>query len=92
MPYVALISPEAAKVRAKQQLMALNRSKTLVIFDWRRDSIIYYLKQLSYKKFILWGRSMGATSLLLYSLKYKPQDVILQIIDSPFYSFYTIAL
>ncbi len=34
---------------------------------------------------------MGATSSLLYCIKYKPTDVILQIIDSPFYSFEMIA-
>lgn len=34
---------------------------------------------------------MGATSALLYCTKYKPTDVILQIIDSPFYSFEMIA-
>jgi len=34
---------------------------------------------------------MGATSALLYCIKYHPQDVILQIIDSPFYSFELIA-
>ena len=34
---------------------------------------------------------MGATSSLLYCLKYRPEDVILQIVDSAFYSFETIA-
>jgi hypothetical protein len=34
---------------------------------------------------------MGATSALLYCLKYNPSDVILQVIDSPFYSFELIA-
>jgi hypothetical protein len=34
---------------------------------------------------------MGATSALLYSIKYKPNDVLLQIVDSPFYSFEMIA-
>jgi alpha-beta hydrolase superfamily lysophospholipase len=46
---------------------------------------------MQYKKFILWGRSMGATSALLYCVEYNPQDVILQIVDSPFYSFAMIA-
>jgi hypothetical protein len=41
--------------------------------------------------FVLWGRSMGATSALLYSLRYRPQDVLLQVVDSPFYSFQMIA-
>lgn len=34
---------------------------------------------------------MGATSALLYCLRYRPEDVILQIVDSPFYSFEMIA-
>ena len=34
---------------------------------------------------------MGATSALLYSLAYRPQDVVLMVIDSPFYSFEMIA-
>jgi hypothetical protein len=34
---------------------------------------------------------MGATSALLYTIKYKPNDVLLQIVDSPFYSFEMIA-
>ena len=56
-----------------------------------RDSIIIYLRQAGFKKFVLWGRSMGATSSLLYCLKYQPKDVILQVVDSPFYSFEMIA-
>jgi len=46
---------------------------------------------MGFQKFILWGRSMGATSALLYSLNYEPADVILQVVDSPFYSFEMIA-
>jgi len=34
---------------------------------------------------------MGATSALLYCVKYNPKDIILQIIDSAFYSFEMIA-
>ena len=34
---------------------------------------------------------MGATSSLLYCLKYHPDDVILQIVDSAFFSFEMIA-
>jgi hypothetical protein len=34
---------------------------------------------------------MGATSALLYSLHFRPQDVLLQVVDSPFYSFQMIA-
>lgn len=34
---------------------------------------------------------MGATSALLYCIKYKPTDVLLQVVDSPFYSFEMIA-
>jgi alpha-beta hydrolase superfamily lysophospholipase len=41
-----------------------------------------------YSKFILWGRSMGAVSALLYTITYNnPEDVILLVLDSPFSSF-----
>jgi pimeloyl-ACP methyl ester carboxylesterase len=53
--------------------------------------MIGHLRQAGFRRFILWGRSMGATSALLYSLRYRPQDVLLQVIDSPFYSFEMIA-
>lgn len=56
-----------------------------------RDCALNYLRRIGYKRFILWGRSMGATSSLLYCLKYNPEDVVLQIIDSAFYSFEMIA-
>jgi pimeloyl-ACP methyl ester carboxylesterase len=49
------------------------------------------LRQRGFSRFVLWGRSMGATSALLYSLAYRPQDVVLMVIDSPFYSFEMIA-
>ena len=42
---------------------------------------------MGFKRFVLWGRSMGATSSLLYCLKYKPEDVVLQVVDSAFFSF-----
>lgn len=53
---------------------------------------------LGFKRFILWGRSMGATACLLYSIKYeqsediKNQNVIFQVVDSPFVSFEKISL
>jgi len=50
------------------------------------------MRSIGFKKFVLWGRSMGATSLLLYSIKHQPKDVILQISDSAFYSFEKVAL
>ena len=34
---------------------------------------------------------MGATAALLYSLTHQPADVVLQVVDSPFYSFEMIA-
>lgn len=46
---------------------------------------------MGFKRFVLWGRSMGATSSLLYCLKYKPEDVVLQVVDSAFFSFEMIA-
>jgi hypothetical protein len=46
-----------------------------------------HLRKIGFKRFVLWGRSMGATSSLLFTTFYKPNDVLLQIIDSPFYSF-----
>jgi len=49
------------------------------------------LRKLGFSRFVLWGRSMGATSALLYSLTYRPDDVVLQVIDSPFFSFEMIA-
>lgn len=81
----------AGRARATWSPTAWRRRKTLVKVGLRRDSIINYLRQQGFKKFILWGRSMGATSALLYCLKYNPEDVILQIIDSAFYSFEMIA-
>jgi len=49
------------------------------------------LKGKGFKKFMLWGRSMGATSALLYTIKYQPKDITLLLLDSPFYSFSSIA-
>lgn len=34
---------------------------------------------------------MGATSALLYSVAHRPSDVVLQVVDSPFYTFEMIA-
>lgn len=64
---------------------------TLVSALGRRDCTLNYLRSIGFNKFVLWGRSMGATSALLYSLKYRPQDILLQVLDSPFYSFEMIA-
>ena len=40
-----------------------------------------------FKKFVLWGRSMGAVASLRYTSKLAPSDVVFQILDSPFSSF-----
>jgi esterase/lipase len=34
---------------------------------------------------------MGATAALLYCIEYRPADVVLSVIDSPFYSFDMVA-
>jgi hypothetical protein len=54
--------------------------------------VIKYLKKKGFEKFVLWGRSMGATTSMLYTIKYKPQDVFFQISDSPFFSFENVSL
>lgn len=46
-----------------------------------------YLRGRNYKKFVLWGRSMGAVATLLYSVSYNPSDAILLVLDSAFSSF-----
>ena len=40
-----------------------------------------------FKKFVLWGRSMGAVASLLYTSKRDTPDIVFQILDSPFSSF-----
>ena len=55
------------------------------------DFLNLHIKPKGFKKFILWGRSMGATSALLYTIKYKPTNIILLVLDSAFYSFESIA-
>lgn len=82
---------EAGRARVIWSLTAWKKNKTLVYVAWPRDSMLGHLRQTGYKRFVLWGRSMGATSALLYSLRYSPQDILLQVVDSPFYSFEMIA-
>lgn len=50
-------------------------------------AIVEHLRGKNYKKFVLWGRSMGAVATLLYSVSYNPTDVILLVLDSAFSSF-----
>ena len=45
------------------------------------------LRSKGFKKFVLWGRSMGAVATLLYSATYNPPDVSLLVLDSAFSSF-----
>lgn len=55
-------------------------------------AVLGYLRGSGYGRFVLWGRSMGATCTLLFSVREKPRDVVLQILDSPFVSFEEAAL
>ena len=71
--------------------MASRKKKTFVYSLVYRDCILEQLRSRGYHKFILWGRSMGATAILLFSITYKPADVALLVLDSPFYSFESIA-
>lgn len=72
--------------------MEWKRNKIFVNVILSRDAILNFLKgEKGFKKFILWGRSMGATSALLYTIKYKPANIILLVLDSAFYSFESIA-
>ena len=87
MPSAALIFQGAARVKGIWWRTAWKRRKTFVNLNISRDFILNFLKGRGFKRFILWGRSMGATSALLYSIKYKPSNIILLVLDSPFHSF-----
>lgn len=51
------------------------------------ESVLNVLRS-RYEKFVLWGRSMGAVSALLYVTAYNnPSDIIMLVLDSPFSSF-----
>lgn len=50
-----------------------------------------YLRNCKFESFVLWGRSMGASAALYFSISEQPHDVVLQILDSPFSSFREIA-
>lgn len=68
------------------------RNTTFVTQNLFRDCVLEHLRSLGLNKFVLWGRSMGATSALMYCTEYNPKDVFLQVIDSGFYSFEKIAV
>jgi pimeloyl-ACP methyl ester carboxylesterase len=71
--------------------MESRRNKILVSQFRHRDCTLNYLRKLGYSRFILWGRSMGATAALLYSSHFRPIDVMFMVLDSPFFSFELIA-
>jgi pimeloyl-ACP methyl ester carboxylesterase len=55
------------------------------------ESVLNILR-FRYSRFVLWGRSMGAVSALLYAITYNnPSDVTMLVLDSPFSSFETIS-
>jgi alpha-beta hydrolase superfamily lysophospholipase len=49
--------------------------------------------EFKFKKFVLWGRSMGAVASLLYTsaMSTDKTDIAFQVLDSPFCSFESIA-
>jgi pimeloyl-ACP methyl ester carboxylesterase len=47
---------------------------------------------MGYLNIVLWGRSMGGVSAVLYYSKFKHTSIRCIILDSPFYSFEQIAL
>jgi len=47
------------------------------------DAVIEYLS-VRYQSIILWGRSMGATTALLYMLNFKCKNIKALVLDSPF--------
>ena len=91
MRFAALISQDVGKVKEIWSPMEWKRNKIFVNVILSRDFILNFLKRRGFNKFVLWGRSMGATSALLYTIKYKPKNIILLVLDSAFYSFESIA-
>lgn len=52
------------------------------------NSVIKYLgEKFNYESFVLWGRSMGAVSAVMYLSKFPNKSVKCLILDSPFSSF-----
>ena len=53
--------------------------------------VIYMREKLKVEKLVIWGRSMGATTGLLYASKHSYENIVnLYILDSPFYSLKTL--
>jgi hypothetical protein len=51
-------------------------------------AVLEMLQAEGYRKFILWGRSMGAVACLLHEFSRKEKEgVVMQVVDSPFSSF-----
>jgi alpha-beta hydrolase superfamily lysophospholipase len=67
--------------------MALSKNTIFVRTAIIVEAVLKVLRS-RYSKFVLWGRSMGAVSALLYTIAYNnPEDIILLVLDSPFSSF-----
>jgi pimeloyl-ACP methyl ester carboxylesterase len=47
---------------------------------------------MGYVNIVLWGRSMGGVSAVLYYSKFKPVSIRCIVLDSPFSSFEQVAL
>lgn len=78
-------------MRGIESLTECRKNKTLVSMSRHRDCTLSYLRKLGYSRFVLWGRSMGGSSALLYSSHFRPTDVVFMVLDSPFFSFEMIA-
>lgn len=48
--------------------------------------VIAHIHRRNGNKFILWGRSMGATSLLRYLQLYGSDNIVCAVVDSPYKS------
>ena len=57
-----------------------------------RCVIKHLIAKHSFKQFVLWGRSMGAISALLYLYKYQSTNILGAVYDSPYADLKTIAI
>jgi len=64
-----------------------------VSFPTNTESIIEELTSAhGYASLVLWGRSMGGVSAVLYQSRFRHSSVRCMVLDSPFYSFEQVAL
>ena len=57
------------------------------------ESVLKFLKNhLCMEEFVLWGRSMGATTAILHQLKYGCSRVKALVLDSPFHTLDKLAI